>query len=237
MELKDMGNKKKELGNGIIHTITNYIWWFILANLYFGIVNIPLIFVALGVSIQGTFEFNLLLLLALVPVGPALTALLSVMGKLVREKDINVTKDFFRAYKRNFFESVFYWSFLLVILSIIYIDISLLNKRGGLYFIKYILIAVGILIISMTFYILPIVSRFYFNIKDIFRFSLYYLVRKFHLTIFNWIYLLGYFIIYLKVPNIILLLSGWSIFAYLLMFNVRGVLDEIENIKALGKVG
>lgn len=232
-----MSNKKKELADGIIYKISNYIWCFLLANLYFGIVNIPFVLVALGESMEGTFEFNLIMIIALIPVGPALTALLSVMGKLVREKDINVTKDFFSAYKRSFFESVFYWSLLLVILSIIYIDISLLNNRVGIHFIKYILIALGILIISMAFYILPIVSRFYFKIKDVFRLSLYYLVKKFYLTIFNWIYLVGFFIIYLKVPSVILLLSGWSVFAYLIMFNVRSVLDEIENIKAEGKVG
>ena len=44
----------------------------------------------------------IILMLSSIPIGPALTALLSLMGKLTREGDIDVTKDFFEAYKVNF---------------------------------------------------------------------------------------------------------------------------------------
>ena len=59
--------------------------------------------------------FTSIIIICCIPIGPAATALLSVMGKLIREKDINITKDFFKAYKANFFQSLFFWTLEVVL--------------------------------------------------------------------------------------------------------------------------
>lgn len=229
-----MGGSKKVFTDGVLFTITNYIWWLLLANIYFLVVNIPIIFVALGFFIQRTFEFNIYVFMTLLPIGPALTALFSIMGKLVREKDLDVTKDFFKAYKNNFLEAFFYWSFLLTILCGLYIYLYFFNVRIPIPFIKYGLWVAGIIIISMIFYTLPIISRFYFKIKDVIRISLLYLVKKAHLSILILAYMFVFFFIYLEFPNIVFFLFGWSILAFLIMFTLRNVLDEIQR-KYVGK--
>lgn len=220
---------KKEFGEGAVFTITNYIWWFLLSNLYFGIMNIPFIFVFFGSSMEGTSGLNLLLVLSLIPSGPALVALLSTMGKVVREKDADVTRDFFRAYKRNFFEALSYWSGILIVLSILYIDILYFNTKPQLILLKYALMGIGLIIISISFYMLAIISRFYLKGKDVIKISLYYAVKKIHITILNWGFLIGLFAILMKVSNAIFILMGWSIFAFLIMFNMKSVLAEIEE--------
>src|ERR1035437_608174 len=111
MQLEEkMAKSKREFGEGPIYTITNYIFWFFLGNLYFLLLNIPLLFILIVLLSNGTNSlpegFTTIIVLCCIPIGPAATALLSVMGKLIREKDINITKDFFKAYKTNFFQSL-----------------------------------------------------------------------------------------------------------------------------------
>lgn len=221
--------KKKEFGEGILYTATNYIWWFVLANIYFGLVNIPFIVVYLGSTVGGKFEFSFLFILSLLPAGPAITALLSVMGKLVRDKDVNVTKDFFKAYKTNFLESLFYWAVFIIVLAVLYVDVLYFNNRSQIIFIKYLFVGIGIIGISMAFYIFAIISRFYLRTVDVLKISLYYSIKKFHLTVFNWVYLIGLSVLPTGIFGPVFILAGWSILAYLLMFNMKGVLSEIEE--------
>lgn len=212
----------------LIYTSANYIWWFILGNIFFLLVNIPIISVLIFESVTGNFKFNLTTFVAMLFIGPALVALLSIMGKLVREKDIKIMKDFFKAYKSNFFEGVFYWGIFQVAISILYFDIHYVNTKLEIPMLKYIFIAIGIVLVTMLFYIFTIISRFYFSIKDVIKLSLYYSITRIKTTIFNWVYLVAFYIVMYKIPNIIFQLSGWSIFAYLIMMNVKDVLDCIE---------
>ena len=53
-----MAKSKREFGEGPLHTITNYIFWFFLGNLYFFLLNIPLIFVLIVVLSNGGQQFH-----------------------------------------------------------------------------------------------------------------------------------------------------------------------------------
>lgn len=223
-----MGNKR-EFGDGIVYTITKYIWWFLLGNFYFAVTNILFIIVWLSTSTQGTSGFNLIFVVSMLPAGPALVALLSTMGKLLRENDVNITKDFFNAYKKNFLEALFYWSVLLIVLNILNIDIIFFSTKSQIGFIKIILLAVTFIIISMTFYIFPIITRFYFKARDVFRFSLYFSFKKIHITILNWLCIAGLSYIYIKTSSNILFFFFWSILCYLIMFNSKAILSELEE--------
>lgn len=101
-----MAKSKREFGEGPIYTITNDLIWFFWGNFYFLLLNIPLLFVLTVLLSNGakapSEEFIQIMIICCIPIGPATTALLSVMGKLIREKDIHITRDFFKAYKSNF---------------------------------------------------------------------------------------------------------------------------------------
>ena len=221
--------KKKEFEKGSLYTITNYIWCFLLGNFYFTITNILFIISWLSISPKGIPSFNILTVISLLPAGPALVALLSAMGKLVRERDIDMTKDFFKAYRKNFFEALFYWTILLIILSIFYIDIIYFNTNIKFKPVKNVLLMAAFLIISMAFYVFPIISRFYLRIKDVLKISFYYTIKKIHITILNLVCLGGLSYISMKTSSPILFCFFWSVFCFLIMFNEKVVLAEIEE--------
>ncbi|WP_026883293.1 DUF624 domain-containing protein [Clostridium akagii] len=227
---------KKEFDEGVIYTIFNYIWWFLLGSFYFALTNILFIFVCWIINAQGISYFNLITIISLLPTGPALVALFSVMGKIVRENDVNMTKDFFKAYRKNFSEALFYWSSFLAILIIIYADIVYLNANVQLISAKFILIAVkfilitaALILISITFYVLPIISRFYFRKKDVMKISFYYVFKKIHITILNWICLIGLSYLSIEISSSILIFFFSSALCYLIIFNEKSILMSLEE--------
>jgi uncharacterized membrane protein YesL len=222
-------NKKKEFGQGGIFTVCNYIWWFLLGNFYFWLMNIPYIFVGLVMSRSGDTQINLILILSLIPIGPALTALLSVMGKLIREGDINVTRDFFKAYKTNFFEALFFWTVGLVILLSIKIDIMIISRNSHLHFLNIVVTIACFICLSLALYIFPIISRFYLKKTDVLRLSAEYFIKKVHVCLITFI---GIYLL-LKISNGILggimLLFSASIISYGIMYLEKGILKDIEE--------
>ncbi|MBW9148745.1 DUF624 domain-containing protein [Clostridium sp. CM028] len=230
-----MANLKRKFGEGPIYTITNYIFWFFLGNLYFLLLNIPLLFILIALFSNGSNTipqgFISIILICCIPIGPAATALLSVMGKLIREKDINITKDFFKAYKVNFFQSLFFWSLEIITLSILFIDIKLVISSSYPKFLTVFIFIVVAFIFSMNLYVFPIISRFYLSTKDIFKTAAYYTIRKFHITILNLASFLVVILIFFKVSTFILVFIS-SIICYLIMFYQQKILLEIEyNLK------
>lgn len=227
-----MAKSKREFGEGPIHTITNYIFWFFLGNFYFCLLNIPLIFVLIVVLSNGGVPippwFISIIILSCIPIGPAATALLSIMGKLIREKDINITKDFFKAYKANFFQSLFFWTLEVLIIGILFIDTRFFisnNYPGIINTLIFIIIA---FIFLVSLYVFPIISRFYLSWKDILKTAAYYTIRKFHITILNFASFLIVGFILFKVSNFVLLFMASAI-CYLLMFYQQKILLEIED--------
>ncbi len=66
--------------------------------------------------------------------------------------------------------------------------------------INFILITVAFILISITFYILPIISRFSFRKKDV-----------------------------MKISNSIVLFFFWSALCYLVMFNEKSIIMDLEG--------
>ncbi|MFL0266730.1 YesL family protein [Candidatus Clostridium radicumherbarum] len=217
--------ERKEFGDGIIFTIGNYVWWFFAANIYFLLVNIPFIFISLVSAQTGASGISLLSIICSLPIGPALAALFSVMGKLIREKDIDVTKDFFKAYKTNFLEGLFFWTILVFILSAIYIDITVIKTSQIFNILFYVM---ALIIVSQAFYIFTFISRFYLRKIDVVKLAFIYSIKKIHVTILNWILLVLIAILVTIIP-IILILFICSIYAYLAMYMQKGILKEIEE--------
>jgi len=226
-----MANSKREFGEGPIHTITNYIFWFFLGNLYFSLLNIPIIIVLIMVLSNGGVSippwFISVILICSIPIGPAATALLSVMGKLIREKDLNITKDFFKAYKANFFQSLFFWTLEVLVIGILFIDTRFFisNNYPGIITTFIFIIIAFVFLVSL--YVFPIISRFYLSAKDIIKTAAYYTIKKIHITILNFASFLVVGFLLFKVSTFVLLFMASAI-CYLLMFYQQKILLEIE---------
>jgi uncharacterized membrane protein YesL len=221
-------SKKKEFGEGPIYTITNYIMWFFLGNFYFLLCNIPLIFIMFSFTGEFVPEYLVLLTLSALPVGPAYTALLSAMGKLVREKDVNITRDYFKAYKTNFLQSLFIWTLQIILIIILLIDIKFF--AGGAYRNIAVPIIYALIIIMLVtgIYIYSILSRFYLKTKDVIKASVYFIVRKWKITISCISVFVISFTVAYNFASIAALFIV-SITCYALMFLQKDILKDLEE--------
>jgi uncharacterized membrane protein YesL len=219
--------KKREFGEGPLYVITNYVYWFLLGNIYFLLLNIPFLFVLMAYIMKPVEGFAILFFITSVLIGPAFLALLSSMGKIVRDKDIQFTKHFFKAYKSNFLEGIFYWILYSVIIMILYFDITFVSTNYNSILMIRIVQIVAIFFISYGLFVFPIVARFYFKTKDILRISSKYFIRKIHIAISNTVITIA--LIYLAFTFNILILFVFSIICFSIMFFQNNVLLEIEN--------
>lgn len=218
----------------IIFTAFNYIAWFVLANLYFLAANILFIGYNIIFGIDMASNISLLFFLSLIPMGPALTALCASMGKIIREKDINITKYYFKAYKMNFKQSLLLWCIELAILFISYINLNLAANGGILGNFTILFIIVCVFSVALGTIAFPIISRFDFKTIDVIKIAFIYSIKKIHVTIINMITLLiGFFLIYALSGTVFLCLS--SVICFLIMFNNKGIISEIEKELASNK--
>jgi uncharacterized membrane protein YesL len=229
--MEEKMNNKKEFGEGLVFTISNYLWWFILGNFYFTLLNLPitiLMFCLLtGIIINPAPWF---VALCFIPMGPALTALLGTMGKLLRKKDVNITRDFFKTYKNSFKQCILFWTIEVAALVVIYVDIQYILARQSIFI--YFFYALTFFILQVGMYALCIVSRFYLKTSVILRISCAYTILHFKTSIINLCLLMTATYIFYKQPALSILFL-MSLFCYCLMYNNSKILKSIEeNLQA-----
>lgn len=71
------------------------------------------------------------LCLPVITAGAALTALYSVMMKMVNREDCAVMKDYFRGFRRNFRQATISWMLLLAVGALLVIDLYIVTKSTG----------------------------------------------------------------------------------------------------------
>lgn len=223
-----------EYKENIIFTAFNYIAWFVLANLYFLASNILFIGYNIIFRIHMSANISLLFFITLIPMGPSLTALCASMGKIIREKDINITSYYIKSYKINFKQSLQVWCIELGILFISYINLNLSTNGGVLSQFTILFISICVFVMVMGIFIFPIISRFDFKTIDVIKIAFIYSIKKIHITVINMIVLLiGVFFIYILPGVVFLCLS--SLICFVIMFNNKGIISEIENELALNQ--
>lgn len=219
---------KKDFYDRPIYTITNYFIGFLLSSIYLAICNIFLILFFIFTTISPD-KFNLFILfICLVPLGPSLGALYSAIGKIIREKDIYFSSYFWNSYKKNFVSNLKLWLIELIIITILFIDFQyfyLNMPQKGIHIIFAILIIVSLVI---GFYAFSINSRFEIKLKDLLLLSLYYMIKKFPLTILKIaVIALGYYI--LKYASIVFLIFMPSMICIIFFYYDKIMFSELES--------
>lgn len=161
----------------------NYFYWFLLLNVYFACANIP--FILALCTLQYTPSNMVYFFLALIPMGPALAALLASLHKIVEEKDISVTKDFWKFYQGNFSLSALLWSINLALLLILTIDLVAFMDKSIFVMISPLFIILMILLLSMTICGMVMLTKTKQSVKTLFILSFYYSIKKFYITFLN----------------------------------------------------
>lgn len=214
----------KSITDRPIYIMIKYLYYFFLTNLYFIMCNI-LFFIVFYLA-DFVFENILLFYITLIPMGPSITAVLASMGKLVREKDVNPTKDFFYAYKTNFKTTMKYWLIQLTIIFILLVDILQSATDTSLFSPVYLILL--IVCIFIMIYALPIISRFEVKVKNLFIISIYANFKYIKTTLLNVSTIIAFGFIYFNFPSLSSLFMV-SLIGYFVMYNSQQPLIIMEE--------
>src|SRR5690625_3586484 len=118
---------KKEFGQGAFSTFTNHVYWLMVVNFYFVFSNI--IFLSFYFTLEPVISNITIYFLALIPTGPSIAALYYSISKIIHEKDLSPTKDFFYGYKVNFKDALKLWLPLLAVIFVLILDIQYFNAE------------------------------------------------------------------------------------------------------------
>ncbi|WP_040213385.1 YesL family protein [Clostridium polynesiense] len=217
----------KDFTENGFYKISNYIMWFILSNFYFIITNLPLLIVVFIFPALTPALLQIALSVALIFTAPSVAALFSIMGKLVREKDIDVTKDFFKAYKTNFGQAMLIGLVQTLLINILYVDIIYFNSRS-LPIVSYLFYFLLIYVIALSTFLYPIMARFYLKTKDLVILSIVYSVKKLHFTIANIILMVAVGFLLLNVSSFVMFFA-FSAYTFVIIHWQNKVLEDIEE--------
>lgn len=222
-----MYKQPKAFGQGIFFVISNYIYWFALTNIYFILCN--LIFLIAFMTLEPVFSNMILIFIALIPTGPAITALCFVMDKLIQEGEISPTKDFFYGYKLNFKDTLKVWLPLLAAIFILIMDLQYFYQENTTFNqIMAIVFLVGLgFLIGVLLYVFPITAKYKFRIRDTYKLSIYFSFKQIKITTGNiGILIIAVFLMFITTDFLFLFIA--SILSYLLTLNSRKVMEEVQ---------
>ena len=100
--------------------------------------------------------------LPIITIGPSVTAMHYITLKIARDEEIYVIRDYFKAFKENFKQSVLAWLVFLVITAVFFLDYVIL-KDMGLENTKVFLMIIGAIYLLVCFtmmYVFPLMARF-----------------------------------------------------------------------------
>lgn len=207
-----------------LYIFTKYLYAFLVTNFYFVVSNL-LFFIAYFLA-DFTFENILLYYITLIPMGPSLTAVFFTMGKLVREREVSPTPEYWKAYKNSFGTSFKYWFIQLTIMFIIMVDIYYSTSNVNILSPLYLVLLVFSLLVMM--YAFPIIARFEVKIRNLIIISVYSIFRFFKSTLLNTTSIIAFGVIFFYLPSISSLFFI-SLIAFFVMYNLQDPLLQMEK--------
>lgn len=220
---------KSGILDSIVYKITVCVTKFFVINFWFLIMVSP--FLLYIYMFKGHISMSILLVLSIL-LGPAITTLFSISGKLINEGEISPTKDFFRLYKLNFFQGILIGIILNSFMEILYFDMEYFVSKGNIY-LSILFLLLLIVVIMLSFYIYPIISRYNIKITYLFQLSMKLLIKKIYISL-SCISMIIIILALIRITRISLVgvLFGASIICYLVMKIESKTIDELsEEIK------
>jgi uncharacterized membrane protein YesL len=217
-----------DLQDNIFYRIILYSYWFILCNVYFFLLCIPSsIFLLFQWDYSNLFTW-LIFFLVNIPIGPALTASFSVMGKLVKEKQVEITKTFFQSLKVNFVQSALFFSIQCILITILMTDIVFLNNYPIGRYIRPLLYLLLLMNVVVGLYVYPLLSRFFITNKSVLKLSIWCSFTKWKTTLLLLALLLftGFILYYIPKVSLYFLISP---FCFAVMLIMNNLFQDIET--------
>jgi len=117
---------------------------------------------------------NLLVLVCSIPVftaGAALSAMSSVIYKILHHEDIMVTREFFKAFAKNFKQATVVWLIIMVIEGVLIYDVYYSRQIGTGFSeaMKTCAIVMAVIVFALMLYVFPLQAHYYNKTKDLFK--------------------------------------------------------------------
>lgn len=117
---------------------------------------------------------NILVLICSIPVvtaGASISAMSSIIYKILHNEDIMVTREFFKAFAKNFKQSTVIWLILLVIEGVLAYDFYYSRQIGTAFSeaMKTAAVVLFVLVYALILYVFPLQAHYYNKTKDIFK--------------------------------------------------------------------
>lgn len=205
---------------------TKRLLYILMINVYFLISISPFIIYFL---LSGTSLSIYILSFLGIIIGPALSTLFSVLGRLIRGEEKEARKDFLYFYKLNFLQGIFAGAIISIILLMSYLDIEYFFK-SGMNIISYIFIGIAVFTLAISLYVFPIIARINAKTLDVFKIAIEKTIKKFYLTItiLSIIVIFLFIVKFLKIA-LIAVLFGPIALAYLILILEKNTLIDAEN--------
>ena len=217
---------KKDLTERIFYRVTNSVLIFLMVNLYFLLMNF--LFFACLLLFEPRIENTIIYLVALIPTGPAIAACFSAMGELIKEGEISATAAFFKGYKQNFKISLQFWLTQLLLILIFSFNYFYIRETMNLTFLLPLLLALLAGILFTNLYAFPILTRFNITVKNLWIISISSLYKYWQRSLLNAAITVTFLFLSFHHP-LIIILSFASVIPYLIMYNLRNFLKELED--------
>lgn len=121
---------------------------------------------------------NVLTIICCIPIitiGASFTSLHYVLLKMVRNEEGYIIRSFFKSFKQNFKQATIIWLFVLVFIIVLIGDILIFNYSVMEFpkALKVILLALSLLVMMISAYVFPILSRFDNTVMNTFKNALF----------------------------------------------------------------
>lgn len=145
--------------------------------------------------------------------GTSSTALYYATVKVIRRERGYLIREFFKSFKLNFKKGSLITIILILLYIVIYVDFAyarsiMESKEMFAYILFGIFGAISFLLLSVTLYIFPVLSRFEINIKGLFKNSIFFAIRHLPSTIVMLIILIAMGLVIYVIPISILIVPG-----------------------------
>lgn len=113
-------------------------------------------------------------------IGASLAALYHVMLKTLRSGGVvNPFREFWVGFKTNFKQATIAWLIFAAVLAFLSVDLQIVGQAGGaLSLFRCGIYAIGMVVICLFFFLMPVMAAFQARLKNLIRHAFYFLLKK-----------------------------------------------------------
>lgn len=228
-----IGERRRHMFGELFHIekvleVCERILYFLKVNILFLLSNIPVLLFFLFVGITSVREYLPFFLLCLLPVGPAFSAVLFAMNRMLHGTETSAWKDYRTGYTDEFGKKIFLAAIQMVLLWIFWTNVEFFSFQMPFLplMIFFFLLFAGTVLMTPNLYLLA--SRYQMAVKDYLRGAVLLTITKPILTFGNLV--AAVFVLMLleiKAGAVVLFMA--SIYGFLVVFMNQKVLRLLDE--------